>query len=877
MQFFRILYPHALSIIIFALTAYFYVKPSFDNKTTQATDAVQYTAMVKAMDKERQENPNKIWPKWNRGMFSGMPFYFAHTEWDPIAGKIFTWINPIFNIQFFNTLHKNPYFAYFFAACLSFYFLTQILRVHFLVGIFSSLAFSYSTHMPILAIAGHHIKILSIALMPYVLACVILIWNRKYWWGATLGVLSLGALFGYNHFQIVYYCLIVIFFISLAYLIHTIIDYRKIASANKTFPYAHIVVSGFIIVVIIAAAVGRNAGTFLATKDYATVSTRSGSTLEHPPTNHADPAATTLPKDAGTGRDYAFNWSLMPSETLTFLSPNIYGAGSNGILNESSNAYRILHNQYRIDEANSVNIVQNLSTYWGEQPFTVGPIYFGVIICFLFVLSLFVYRSWHLYWIGGVSVFAVLIAWGKYFPLLNDFLYYHLPLYNKFRTPSMALCIPQLTFPLLGALGCQRIFFEDIDKKNLLTALKRSVYVFGGVFVILLLFYVSASYSDPQKDAEVANMLSQISNHNTDFIRTMQGALREDRKEIFRVDIYRFMVYITIAVGLLYGFARRGWNGIAAICILFVISVVDLIAVDQKYLSHDSFRLRHQEDEEGEKSLDNFFPLRQADRLILQDRDPNYRVLDLSQNSPFTTATPSYYHRNIGGYYPAKLSIYQDLIDSQITRMNPRVLSMLNTKYIIAADKSGEIFVTKMQPLGAAWFVEKVIAHRSNVEELQALSTFNPKQEAVMEKKFFKQITDKLGEDPHATITSTLSRSDTMKYTSRSAATQLAVFSEVYCDKGWRAWIDNKEVPILKANFALRALVIPAGEHQIEFIFHPTIFQKTKPMQLASAIFCVIALCGLLIFEGKSILAFLASLFTETNPTPKRVTNDKMG
>lgn len=865
---FRLLYPHLLVFVVFFVIAYLFVKPSFEGKNVQAPDAVQYEAMVHAMNKESKETKTSI--KWNRNMFSGMPFYFAYLENNPVANYLFDLLYKVFNLQF-ASFFTHTVFSYFFISCVSFYFLSMILGLRPLFGLIGALGFAYSTHNPILVVAGHHTKLLSIAVMPYVLGTVVLVLQKRYWLGMTLGMLAAGRLFGHGHYQIVFYTVLASGFVFAGYMLALFFKIRKEkenqAQANRDY-FRHLGFSTLALLVILGVGVFRNVNSFMATKDYSSVSTRNGSSIVNL-SAHKDPnQAKSVKKDNGVGKDYAFNWSVMPSEIFTFIAPDIYGAATGGTLGEKSHTFATLKS-YGLKDDDALNFARNMATYWGEQPFTVGPIYYGIIVCILVVFSIFYYRSIHLLWIWALTIFSILIAMGKYFPWLNYPLYDYLPYYNKFRSPSMALCIPQITFPLLAMLALQKLLYAtEIPRK----ACKRTLITVGAVLCAILFFYATASYSDVIKDKEVGDMLMQSTRGNQEVVDKLLSVLRMDRKDMLWGDIVRIVGFGLSLIILIFAFYKRYINRLVASLLCGTLLFADLMYVSKQYLNYDSFRTNERLDEDGETDQSANFPLRPVDAEILKDKDPNYRVLDLSYGSPFNTATPSYYHRNIGGYYAAKLSIYQDLIDSCLNvnkGMNSAVLSMLNTRYVImpANAQNPQERLIQLIGLGPVWWIEKLSFVPDTYHELQALKQFNPMEQAFMERKFQEQIPspDTLFKR-EGKIWSTMSSGDKMTYQSERPSAGLAIFSEIYCDKGWKAYIDGKEVPILKANYVLRALYVPAGEHKIEFIFHPNIFNTTKKIQLIVALIAVAIVLATLWFERRNIL----SLFKiEATQSPK--------
>jgi hypothetical protein len=448
---------------------------------------------------------------------------------------------------------------------------------------------------------------------------------------------------------------------------------------------------------------------------------------------------------------------------------------------------------------------------------------------------------------------------GKYFPSINNFLFDYLPLYNKFRTPEMALVILQILFPMLAVIGVDKLI--DMDKTAAIKKLKQAAMTMATIFAVAGVMYFSFDYSKENKqrtaaitaafavqDSTLGAKMQQInqqyeaetdnrmyeellyqSKGDSQIAKGLLSALRKDRQAFFGGDIMRALLFVLLALAITGLFVYKKINSTILLVGISLLVVLDLVPFGMHYINEKSF-------ETEDKYKSNEFSATDADQIIMKDVDPNYRVFDLTGGDPFQDAKPSYFHKSIGGYHPAKIGIYDDLATHQLSgQPNPAVLNMLNTKYLIQKNQDGKaIAIPNMQSLGNCWFVKGVKFVDGPVNEMKALDNFDPKDTAIMDNSFKPIIGSFTPADSNASIKQVAFDNMEIKYESNSNAANLAVFSEIYY-KDWNAYIDGKQVPIAKANYVLRALVVPAGKHSIDFKFEPKVFNTSYKISMISA------------------------------------------
>ena len=582
-------------------------------------------------------------------------------------------------------------------------------------------------------------------------------------------------------------------------------------------------------------ALAVNTSLLWSTYDYGKDTIRGKSNL----TQH-----TTEPSN-GLARDYAYQYSQGVAESFTFLVPNASGGGSVAETVDPNSEIAKVFTAKGATEDQAVNAVQQISNfpglamYWGDKrPSTYGPYYFGAVICFLFVLGLLIVKSRLKWWLLASVVLTMLLSFGGNFPFLSDIFFNYFPLYNKFRTVESILNVTALCFPILALLAVREMTISA-DKIALWKNLKIAFYITGGLTLILIVIpEIFLSFKPHDQVTGVASLAEAMKGDNNT-ANSVGNALIKDRTALERSDAIRSFIFIIIAFGLLWVFIKQKINVTVLSIAFLIIILVDLWQVDRRYLKTENFSEK--------QDADQLIKPREVDQFILKDPDPDFRVFDLTASIKYDPFNP-FFHKSISGYSAARLKRYEELMDNQLATNPPNhdVLDMLNTKYVITQDKSQTLsMVANNTACGHAWFVKSVKLVDNADQEMQAISSFGPKEEAIVDKQYKKLIdATRLQIDPNATIKLTNYNPDHLTYQTGSTVAQIAVFSEIYYNKGWKMLIDGKESPYFRADYLLRAAVIPVGNHTVEFIFHPASYYTGEKISLTGSILLLLALGG---------------------------------
>ncbi|MFT3751198.1 MAG: YfhO family protein [Agriterribacter sp.] len=809
---FKALVPHLIAIGIFLIVAVIYCRPALEGKVLFQSDNVHWKGMAQNSFEYKAQKGH--FPFWNTHLFSGMPNYQVAME----AKSFIPDLHTVF------TLGLPKPIGFFFLACLSFYILCCTLKIRPVIGILGSLAFAYATYNALIIAAGHDTKMWTMAYMPALLAGLLLIYQKKYWTGLALAIIAGNWEVAFNHPQITYYFIIAAGIITLGYIVKWV----------KEKDWKHLAISIALAALAGIASVANSAMTLLTTAEYAKYTMRGGKTIETSGTE----IKTTNTK--GLDKDYAFQYSIGKSEILTAFMPGVFGESSFMHFDEDSKLVSELVER-NIPENQAIQLAASLPRYWGGmEEATGGTLYYGAIICFLAIIAMVVVKNPIKWWIAGAIALFIFMAWGRNFSGFNSFLLDYFPLYNKFRSPNTALIIPQFLLPVLAAMGVQEIFFTPKGKEALQVSLKKILYALGGLFVITLLIYffndfrtavdtqISAAYSNPQNGS---NEMGSI----------IINALKAERKSMFMSSVFRALLFAGLVVGLLFLYIKNVLKPLPVIIIFTVINTIDLLVISNRYLNADNYL-----DEDNYQSQS--FNQGAANTQILQDKDPHYRVYNLSQDR-FNDAITSYFHRSIGGYHPAKLRIYQDLIETQLAKnpMNMDVLNMLDTRYFIIPpqEQQGQYGVYKNDSaLGAVWFVKHIQYVNGPVEEIKALDKFGPKDTVIVDNSLKGITGNNPVYDSAATIKLLNYDNDEIKYSSNSNSPQFAVFSEIYYPAGWNAYLDGKKADYAKVNYVLRGMPVPAGKHEIIFKFEPASYYTGQKLIYFGNILFYLALAG---------------------------------
>lgn len=773
-------WPHLVAIVAFILITIVYFAPEFfENKKLPQGDVQSSIGM--GQDAREYHERTGEYVDWSNAMFGGMPYNMCFTQ---TSKSVFSKLSPAIRIGL-----PNNTSALLFLYLIGFYIFMLCVGSSPWMGMLGAIAFALASYNIIIIDAGHVSKCLVIATMPAVLGGVILTYRKRYVMGIIVTLLSLGLNVYWYHQQISYYLLIMILALVIAYFIVAIKE-----KTLKDFFIASFILLGVAVLAIIPAA-----DKLAPTLDYTKETMRGGAVLHG--------AADSEAGKSGLNRDYAFQWSYGKAETMTLLIPNFYGGSSNYPLGDKSETYNTIKKYAGSSQAKQ--FVKSVPTYWGDQPFTSGPVYAGAIICFLFILGLMVVPQKERWWLLVAAIIGIVLSWGRNFPVVNNWLFDHLPLYNKFRTPSMALVMTTTAMAIMGMLALK----EVIERKVTLKQIGIAGGITAGLCLIYAIFPSLAGSFRGSVDAQMPDWLV--------------NAIIADRQHMLTADAWRSIAFIVLAFVAIVAYVKtEKFKSSILIAIIGVLTLIDLWAVDKHFLNDDHFIPKKQQ----------VWTPSEADKQILADTDPDYRVLNLTSNT-FNESKTSYYHKSIGGYSPAKLRRYQDIIDYYFSgRLNMNVLNMLNTRYVIT-QQGVQVNPTAF---GNAWFVRDIQWVNNPNEEIEAIGEADLRNVAFMDTVWRTKVQHSVTMTQPAKIELVrYANPGNLFYESESAESGLAVFSEVYY-KTWRAFIDGEEVPVLRANYILRAIEIPAGKHQIEFRCKDELLVKSQWVSIASSIVVVL-------------------------------------
>lgn len=855
--------PHIGALLLFIILSCIYFKPVFSGKALDQSDITHFKGMSKEIADHRETYHEE--PLWTNSMFGGMPAYQISVLY---KGNLVSHLDKVFTLGLPHPV--SLIFLYF----LGFYILMLVLKIDSLLGIFGSIGFAFSSFFFIIIVAGHNSQAHAIGYMAPVLAGVILCFRGRYLWGGLLTALFLTLEIWTNHPQITYYLLLVILIYGITEFFY-LIKSKNFISFFKT--------CGVLIAAMLLA-VMCNLGSLWGTYNYGKETTRGRSDLTINPNGTSNKGNVT----SGLDKDYATQWSYGKGETMTLMIPDFKGGSSGPLLYEDIlNAYQKPNSKEgqasrkvldKYDENFIKMLIERLQSgqyinqYWGDQPFTSGPVYAGAIIVFLSFLALFFVEGrlkWALFF---STILAVLLAWGNNFMGFTEFFMDYFPGYNKFRTVSMTLVIAELTLPILAVLAIQKLIIENdlfSGKKEIFgkaVEYKKLFYVaFALTGGLCLLYYIMpGTLTDFFHRGEKDDLYNQVSKSGSeDAAANFINQLEQARESILRSDAFRSFILILIAAFALWGYFKQKINTRILIAVLILCTLVDMWLVDKRYLNDKNFVSKSEAKVPYKPTAANL--------AILEDKDPDYRVLNLAV-SPFQDASTSYFHKSIGGYHGAKLKRYQELCDFhfnksfqaiiQSLQTNPTqesvnavlkaqsTLNMLNTRYIIINPEAAPLL--NPYALGNAWFVKEFRMVENADKEILALNDFDPAKTAIIDQKFKDEVKiNSANPDSSGSIRLTKYKANQLNYESNSTSDQLAVFSEIYYKDGWNAYIDGKLTPHLRADYILRAMVIPAGKHQVEFRFEPANYKTAEAVSLAGSILLFILFAGSLALEFK--------------------------
>lgn len=805
----------AISLVVFIVLAFLYSTPVFTGKQLFQHDIVQYRGGAKELLDYRADTGKETY--WSDSMFGGMPTYQMGSQFKgDIIKKIDSYLNFL----------PRPV-NYLFLLFAGFFFLGMVAVRNWKYALLGATFFGLSTYFYIIIAAGHNGKVNTIEYFAPLLAGILLVYIRKsYIWGFIVTTLFMGLQIAANHPQMTYYLFIALGFLFLSELIRAI---------QKKTPMKHFLISSGIIAVACVIGVGMNSQRIMANSEYVKETVRGKQILNNE--NHTS-------GESGMDKESMLMWSYGQLETLNLFIPRLMGGGS-----QEPEAKEIMNRVQELVQENvsSQSEMDRISkgfsgvTYWGDQPGTSGPAYQGAIVCFLAVLGFFFGWKKYRYWILGASILTILLAWGSNFMPLSDFFIDFVPFYNKFRAPSSILVVVELLFPFIAIIGLYRFFTdekltEEYKKKTLM-------YVSGGTLGLLLILLLFGK-----------SLLGfATANEKTYFPPFLLDFLVEERYKLFKIDAIKAFLYVAITAAALFFALKQKLSQNVALIIIGVVSLFDLWTVNKRYLNDENyvdkvfaenpFQTESSdllaEKVAGNPNLESILANVQVNKTLetIAEKDKSHYRIFNNILGTFSETNTSYFKSSIGGYHAVKLRRYDDVINEYFQVMDsvrvPNILNLLNAKYWVAGGPEQPQAVPNPRANGNAWFVSDLKFVNTPNEEIKSIGVIDSKKTAVIassDKSYFNN--KPVQADSTAYINLTKYQPNELEFKSHSKTPQLAVFSEIYYPHGWKMFVDEKEVPYIKADYLLRAVHVPAGTHNIRMVFEPEVIEKGKWISL---------------------------------------------
>ncbi|MFI3288888.1 MAG: YfhO family protein [Rikenellaceae bacterium] len=783
------LIPFALAVVLYALFVAIYFAPQLGGEVLSQGDVTQYRGMTQEILETRERTGED--PQWSSSMFSGMPAYLINVEYPSQIIK--RWVGSVTKII------DTPA-AFIFFAMLSMWLMLVMMGVGGYVAIVGGAMYGLSTYFFLIIGAGHITKMWALVYAPLMIGAIYMTLRRNMWWGAALTALFTSLEIGANHPQISYYFLMAagFFWVSELY-----------------FAYQDNIIRNYIkrtLLLLTAGALGvlSNFAPLWYTAEHTPDTMRGGSEL-----------VVDGSESKGLDMEYATAWSYGIAESLNLLIPDFTGRDSSYSFDKNGEVAKSLR-PYNLAE-----VAQQLPAYWGAQPFTAGPTYIGAIVLFLAALGFGLSKGRERWWVLAISIVMLMLSWGSNLMWFTELMFNILPGYNKFRTVSMTQVVLEWTAPLMAAYALWILYRGETEIRNINRKIAISAALTGGVAVVIALG--GEALFDYGRTEALQMLLS--AQFPADLADTVASAMVAERAAMAAMDGWRTAAFVALAALTVLGFVRKKIPRSIMVCVIGVLVAIDLGGVANRFLSYDDF---------GAASRSKIVAT-EVDKEILKDSgEVGYRVLNLTV-SPFNDATTSYFHRSVGGYHGAKLARYQDLINYHLSNKDPAILDMLNTRYLIVPSSDGRSreLIKRGTELGAAWFVEGVERANSPNYEIEMLGQADLSRYAIVGKDFETSKT-KYGAEGEIELVDYKPHHLTYKYNSETEA--LAIFSEIYYAKGWSAYIDGVESPYIRANYLLRAMELPAGEHTVEWRFRAPRWSLVEGITLAASIVILLSI-----------------------------------
>ena len=781
-----------ISILAFAAISWIYFSPSVLNgDVLQQNDVMQGKANGQEA-KVYNETHNGEVTRWTNSLFGGMPTFQIAPSYK--SNSMINTIGKLLSLGF-----PEPV-SWVFLLMLGFFILMLSFKMKWYLAVLGAIGYAFSSYFFIIIDAGHIWKLMVLCYIPPTIAGIVWAYRGKYLLGAAVAALFATLQLINNHVQMTYYSMFIIVPLVIAFLVIAIKDKKIGQWCIATCSLA----------VAAALALGANASNLYMSYKYSQETMRGGhSELTPLPNENGEQQVSSEPTNGGLSKEYITQWSYGIGETWTLMVPNVKGGTSMKTLADVDNA-----EDAAAESELGLEGMKAFPQYFGDQPFTSGPVYVGALIFALFILSIFVVKGPVKWALLFATIISILLSWGHNFMGLTDFFIDHFPMYNKFRTVSSILVVAELTIPLMAVLALKEMFTrEDFFKKYD----KLTYIVFGACALLCIIFAILPSiFGGAVSELEAERLNQALQGQATfDQLPGVAAAVEAIRHSLVSSDAWRSLAIIVMGFATILAYRFNKLNEMATGLIVAFIVLVDMFMVNKRYLNEERFVSR-------DDIPETTFEKTAADNQILADTTQNYRVMDLQG---FMQPRSSYFHKTIGGYHAAKLTRYNDLIERQITKNNMAVLNMLNAKWFIIDDQQAQ---QNPDALGNAWFVDSLTYVKTADDEMKFLDNFNPATAAVADAQFKGVLGEAKPTQPGDTIFETTYEPNKLTYHAHSAQGGLAVFSEIYFPWGWTATVDGKEAKIGRVNYVLRALQIPAGDHTIVFTYDPQEVHKTE-------------------------------------------------
>ena len=795
------------AIIAFAAITLIYFSPILEGKRIKQHDIEMYKGMAQEINEFREETGEQS--LWTNSMFGGMPAWNIGVQQH---SNLITYVQKVIGLGF-----PSP-IASVFISMLGFFILLLVLECKVWISFIGAIAYGFTSYLFIVMGAGHNSKAFAMSYMAPIIAGILITYKGKYLWGAALTAIFLALEIRASHIQITYYLFMVVLIMVIAEFIETI----------KTKKYLEFFKASGILAVVAILAVMTSTITLYTNYEFGKETMRGKPVLTENTGNQT----------RGLDRDYVTQWSYGIGETWSLMIPNAKG-GATALIGRDNPALEKAEPRFRS------TIAQN-NAYWGDQPMTSGPVYVGAIVCFLFVLGLFVVKGKIKWVMLAATILSILLSWGKNFMGFTDFFLDYFPLYNKFRAVSMTLVIAEVCMPILAFLALAEVIKKpEVLKKNMYY-----LYIsFGLTAGLCLLFYIVPNvFFNFLSQGEAAQFAQLSSGKDGAIYQMLANELEKVRIAIFQKDAIRSFLFITAAAIILLINVKGKLKNNALFAMLAILVVADMFPINKRYLNNDNFI--------DKRRTEKPFAMSAVDKQILQDKSLNYRVMDLTK-STFNDASTSYFHKSIGGYHGAKLRRYQDIINHYLSGRKVggesfwKVLNMLNTKYIIQAKDNKPTAMINPNAFGNAWIVSNINWVASPNEEIKAIENTNVKTTAIVNDEFKNIVGNFNPSVSKGTIQLTSYKPNELIYKFNSTKDELVVFSEIWTSKGWTMWIDGNESPLIRADYILRAAVIPAGNHEIMMRYEPKIWKIGNTIQFLSSLILILGLLAVIFVTYK--------------------------